>query len=289
MENKLFATLESFTSENKYRKINLKNNFYIYYAILLINIKEYRKEQKLNILLNYEANKNKVCQPNQKTLNLFDDTKKIKLKTEFNPMEILEINKDMYDNLEFNRGKDPSIVYFSTKEIKVNNYNNSFIKEFFEYNSLLNKLKDNNLTIPIILSTDNEYAPFTYTTIVSILENGYVNTFYAFYLIIPSNFSKIIENQIFELINKYKCCIYFIYIEKIHKNLNKKMSFNCLPSYYLFLTLDLILKEFNKCIFLHSDICVVRDLSELYNIDMKDSYIAGVVDADFFFSEKKTL
>lgn len=122
---------------------------------------------------------------------------------------------------------------------------------------------------------------------VSILENGYANTFYAFYLLIPYNFSKIIENQIFELINKYKCYINFIYIEKILKNLKKKMSFNSLHSYHIFLAGNLILKEFDKFIYLQFDMCVVKDLSELYNIDMKDNYIAGVVDADFYFTGNK--
>ena len=50
---------------------------------------------------------------------------------------------------------------------------------------------------------------------------------------------------------------------------------------------DLLPKELNKCIFLDVDICVCKDLSEIFNIDIKDNYIAGVLDPDFYLSEEQ--
>ena len=74
-------------------------------------------------------------------------------------------------------------------------------------------------------------------------------------------------------------------MEKAFKNINK--SEKALSSYYLLLVGDLLSKELNKCIFLDVDICVCKDLSEIFNIDIKDNYIAGVLDPDFYLSEEQ--
>ena len=50
---------------------------------------------------------------------------------------------------------------------------------------------------------------------------------------------------------------------------------------------DLLSKELNKCIFLDVDIYVCKDLSELFNIDIKDNYIAEVSEPDYYISTIK--
>ena len=50
---------------------------------------------------------------------------------------------------------------------------------------------------------------------------------------------------------------------------------------------ELIPKEINKCLYLSTNIYVNKDLSDLFNIDIKNNYIAGVVSPKFNFSEKK--
>ena len=74
-------------------------------------------------------------------------------------------------------------------------------------------------------------------------------------------------------------------MEKAFKNINK--SEKALSSYYLLLVGDLLSKELNKCIFLDVDICVCKDLSELFNIDIKDNYIAEVSEPDYYLSEEQ--
>lgn len=143
------------------------------------------------------------------------------------------------------------------------------------------------LTIPIVLSCDNKYAPLMYTTMVSILENGFKNTYYTFYLLVPSNFSKNNENIILGINNKYKCYIHFIYINNIFENLSMKISHITLPTYYRLLIGELLPQEFDKCIYLDVDLCVRKDLSELFSIDIKDNYIAGVVSPIYYFDEAK--
>ena len=71
-------------------------------------------------------------------------------------------------------------------------------------------------------------------------------------------------------------------MEKAFKNINK--SEKALSSYYLLLVGDLLSKELNKCIFLDEDI---KDLSELFNIDIKDNYNAEVSEPDYYLSEEQ--
>ena len=121
---------------------------------------------------------------------------------------------------------------------------------------------------------------------ISILENGNKNTYYIFYLIIPSNFSKFSENLFLGIHKKYQCYISFILVKEKFEYLINIIPNNTLKDYHLLLLGELIPKEFNKCIYLGADICVNHDLSDLFKIDMKNNYIAGVIYLDFYFSEK---
>ena len=119
------------------------------------------------------------------------------------------------------------------------------------------------------------------------MESGNKNTYYTFYLIIPSNFSKIFTNQLLNIKIKYKCNIYFILLKGKTENLTNTIKNDTFLNYYLLLIGELIPKKINKCLYLSKNIYVNKDLSDLFNIDMKNNYIAGVVSPKFNFSENK--
>jgi lipopolysaccharide biosynthesis glycosyltransferase len=52
-------------------------------------------------------------------------------------------------------------------------------------------------------------------------------------------------------------------------------------SYYYLIVADLLPNDLSKCIYLDLDICFCKDLTELFNIDIEDNYIAGVVDPKY--------
>ena len=166
-------------------------------------------------------------------------------------------------------------------------YNNPFIEEFFKYYSILNNINNVTLTIPIVLASDDKYLPFMYTTMISILENGNKNTYYIFYLLVPFNFSQINKTKINEINNNYKCFIYFIHIPNIFDNIIMKIPHITLTTYFRLLIGDYLPKKIEKCIYLDVDIIVTKDLSELFLIEMKDNYLAGVVAAGYYFKEKQ--
>lgn len=291
MDNKLVAGTKEFSfSKDDSKQINLKDNLYINDKVLLLNIKEWRSEKLYNKILSYIRNNNPVCITNQDILNIFSDRKKILLNREYNYMEISEDNiiQFDYEYLELYKIKYPTIIHYSEKQLitKINN-DSLTINEFLKYKTLLNKLFEIHLSIPIVLSSDNQYAPFMYTTIISILENGNRNTYYIFYLLVPSDFSKNNENLFLELYDKYKCYIYFIYLQNIFENVIMKIPHITIPTFYRLLIGELLPKEVDKCIYLDADICVRKDLSKLFNIELQDNYIAGVVSPSYYFDEKR--
>ena len=253
LNNKLFAFFEDICL---YKCKVEKRNLYIIDKVFLINFNELRVEKNLGKNINF---KKKIKILNHKLNYIIDWSKS---------------NSCQYNNknLELDNNNEPS--------------KNSYENEFLKYNKIKNNLKRIYLTIPIVLASDNKYAPYMYTTILSILENANKKTFYVFYLLVSLNFTKVNQNLILKLNYQFKCNIHFVFIKNEFKYIIPQISHISTPTYYRLLVGDILPEEFDKCIYLDVDICVSKDLSELYNIDLKDNYIAGVVAAGYYFLEK---
>lgn len=141
--------------------------------------------------------------------------------------------------------------------------------------------------IPIILSSDNNYAPYMYVTMFSMLENADKSTFYDYYLLVPSAFSSKNTKLINQLKEKYNCDIHFIDMKNAFSDLKMQISHITSPTYYRLLAANILPQKYEKCIYLDVDVCVCKDLSELYNIDLKDDYVAGVIAPIYLTNKKK--
>ena len=292
IKNKLIAGVEDISfSKDKAKMANLKDNYYFNTGVILINSKEWRNVGLYKKAVDCFKKNNTIFDPETTILNIITDLKKVRLNPEYNFME--ECTKDnncQYNNdyLKLFKKKTTTIFHYKGSEFNIERSNCSFINEYLKYKSLLNNFKDTHLTIPIVLSSDDEYILYMYTTMISILENKKKNTYYAFYLLVPDKFSQINANKILSIADKYICYINFIFIkEKIFNYIKMNIPHITLPTYYRLLIADLLPNEIDKCIYLDVDICVCKDLTDLFNIDIKDNYIAGVVSPVYFFNEKK--
>ena len=141
-------------------------------------------------------------------------------------------------------------------------------------------------TINIFFSSDEKFASHLQTAIVSILINsGYNDNIKIF--ILNNGFSNKTKNNIISL-NKIK----EFYIEFININ-NNEFSYLKSPSYinsettfYRYIIPN-IKPEIDKALYLDCDIVVKKSLRELFNIDLKENYIAGVEDPSNFASITK--
>lgn len=138
----------------------------------------------------------------------------------------------------------------------------------------------NNQIIPVVLTTDKNFIPYTSVTLYSICCNADKN----------KNYEVIIfyDNEI-DLNNKIK----FDYILNQFSNfklrfINIKQYFEkyCLKSniphvsnatFYRYVIPD-VLQEYEKIVYLDTDLVVNADVSELYEVDLEDNYFAACCD-----------
>ena len=138
---------------------------------------------------------------------------------------------------------------------------------------------ENNLeVIPIFFAIDDGYMPFLAVALESLIENSSKKYYYSI-KILYTNISE--ENK--KKINKYKrenVNIEFVdlnyYIEKLKDKLYTRDYYTNTTYFRLFIAN--LYPQYNKAIYLDSDIVVLGDIAELYNQDIGDNLIAAAPD-----------
>ncbi len=130
--------------------------------------------------------------------------------------------------------------------------------------------------IPIAMATDNNYVLPTIVAITSMLENADKNTVYNYNLLVSGDFTEENTQKFLTLKKKYSnnCEFKFINMGNAYAG-NKEVGTRITTPMYYRLSLPSILKE-DKCIYLDGDTIVEKDLSELYNVNLDNYYLAGV-------------
>ena len=161
--------------------------------------------------------------------------------------------------------------YFIEKAEYFSNYKNELKKLnwYSEYQSIVNS----NI-IPIVFATNEKYAKFINVVIKSILDNSSTKYFYQFY-VFYSNISKDAINS-FNCIEKDNCNISFINMKEKVGDLSFLYSrgrFSQEMWYRIFI--PEILKEYDKALYLDCDIIVCKDISKLWEVDIKNNYLGA--------------
>jgi len=116
------------------------------------------------------------------------------------------------------------------------------------------------------------------------LLNKRSDTVYQFHMLISGDFSKNIINSVDELLVKYGCPkANWIDMKKQYENVDMNLKHISYATYYR-LQIPNILDD-DKCIYLDVDVCVESYLSEYFNIDIENDYMAGVKAAAFYVPE----
>ena len=140
--------------------------------------------------------------------------------------------------------------------------------------------------IPIVFNCDNNYVLPTCVVIVSILENDKNVNNYHFTLLLSEKITSESISIIERLRERYRD-IHVEYCEADEIVENAVTSGNHITtSTYLRLFIASALPQYKKCLFLDSDIIVNCNLQELFNIDTRDNYVAGVQEFQLAANEK---
>ena len=132
--------------------------------------------------------------------------------------------------------------------------------------------------IPIFFAVDDKYVPFLAVTVQSLVNNASSEYYYVI-KILYTNMSE--ESK--EKINKYtreNVNIEYVdlnyYIEKIKNKLYTRDYFSMTTYFRLFISN--LYPQYNKAIYLDCDIVLLKDIAELYNIDIGDNLLGAVPD-----------
>lgn len=136
--------------------------------------------------------------------------------------------------------------------------------------------------IPIVLAADEKYAPMMTTTLFSMLENASQESIYRIF-IFHKNICEQTRKTISEFFAKYpNTTIIFKDVKSLLKNYHLKTNNKhiSVETYYRFLIQD-ALPEFDKVLYLDSDLIIEGDVSKLFKQDIEDNLLAAVYDIDY--------
>ena len=137
----------------------------------------------------------------------------------------------------------------------------------------------NNNTIPIIISSDDNYIKYLAVTLYSILYNG-KNSFYDFYLLLAPDVKERNKNLILKIAKRFNNNnINFINMGNAFTTQKKMISHISNPTYYRLKAAEILPSKYKKCLYFDTDVIINIDLEEYFNINIDNYYIAGVLAA----------
>ena len=135
-------------------------------------------------------------------------------------------------------------------------------------------------TVPIVFSSSQLFIPICSVALSSVVENASCDRFYDI-VIIESNISKKSKEIILRFFQKRKnISIRFINVYPIIKKYNLQPNNHIsIETYYRFIIQE-ILPDYNKVLYLDSDIVCDSDVSNLFDIDISKFILGATYDPD---------
>ena len=139
-------------------------------------------------------------------------------------------------------------------------------------------MKKNRDVLPIFFAVDDGYIPFLAVSLESLIANSSKEHFYLIKILYTN-----ISAENIDKIKKYErenISIEFVdlnyYIEKIKDKLYTRDYYSKTTYFRLFI--PNLYPQYDKALYLDSDIVLLKDVYELYNIDMEDNLVAAAKD-----------
>lgn len=140
------------------------------------------------------------------------------------------------------------------------------------------KMKNNKEMIPIFFAVDDGYIPFLAVSIQSLADNASSTNYYCIKILYTD-----ISDENKKKIEKYQSSnidIEFVdlnyYIEKVKDKLYTRDYYSKTTYFRLFL--PNLYPQFDKALYLDSDIVLLDDVANLYNIDITNNLVAAAPD-----------
>ena len=142
-------------------------------------------------------------------------------------------------------------------------------KETLSKNNFINKVN-------IAYSTDENYIFPTLVSMTSLMENSNKDTFCKIIILISKGVSEKDKSTLKSIEKKYNNCK--VNLVDMNNQFENSEEIYWSTAMYYRLNLPQILQNEKRCIYIDGDTIVRKDLSEMYNLNLDDYYIAGVRD-----------
>ena len=136
-----------------------------------------------------------------------------------------------------------------------------------------------NQVIPIFFAIDDNYAPFLGVALSSLIENASKDNKYKIH-VIYQELSEVNRRKIASLSREcfdIEFCKMKDTISELSVNVGLREIYQTITIYYRLFLPDMF-PEYDKGIYIDSDIIVPGDISELYNIDLEGNLIGAIAD-----------
>lgn len=138
----------------------------------------------------------------------------------------------------------------------------------------------NQKTVPIFFSCDDKYVPFLSVALTSMIENASKEFFYHIYVLHSKSISEKNQAKIIASHKEKNLKIEFVditeYVVKISEKLHTRDYYSKSTYYRLFI--PNLYPQYDKVLYLDSDIVICGDVSELYNVDLGDNLVGAITD-----------
>ena len=137
-------------------------------------------------------------------------------------------------------------------------------------------------TIPVVFAADNNYVPVLTTAIYSMCKNASVDYKYDV-VVLTNNIAPNNQEMMKEFFSHFEnVSLRFFNVDALIEGYELTTSNQHISNetYYRFLIQE-VLPEYDKVVYLDSDMIVEGDVSEIFNVDMGDNLVAAVKDIDF--------
>ncbi|MBE5756220.1 MAG: glycosyltransferase family 8 protein [Clostridiales bacterium] len=130
--------------------------------------------------------------------------------------------------------------------------------------------------IPVVFAVDENYMPYMSVAISSIVKNSNKSDFYRFY-VLNIGIGKTLKEK---LTDGENYSVEFIDVSKKLDEISGKLPLRdyYTNAIYFRLFIPSLFPEYDKIIYLDSDVVVLKSLSKIYNTDIKDNILGVVAD-----------
>lgn len=144
------------------------------------------------------------------------------------------------------------------------------------------KIEKNKKTkvIPVFFSTDDNYVPCLVVAIKSLIETSSEKNEYSIHIL--NTGLKEESKQTLKSMETSNIKIGFVdvsgKVKDIYDKLEEQLRDYYSPSIYYRLFIPSLFPQYKKALYLDCDITIVRDIADLYNVDIKNNLIGGCID-----------